>query len=295
MTKRLIGIIAGATSRDVRTAILQSRRMGFDGLLFDVNDLPELTQSGRREFRHLLAAQNQQLIGLSASSRPKGLAPGADIDHVLRELERGMETAAALGAPLLCLDAGPLPAPAREAKSKPKVTQDMAGLLVIPESKKPEPTEAAIQGDPAMESHVDSALFELGRRADRYSVTVAIRSDLSGFSALERAIRAAKCPWFGIDLDPVAILRDDFDIDEIFSRLGPLIRHVRARDAIKGHDKRTQPAIIGKGSTRWPELLQRLDEAGFPGPITIDPTELQDRPAAAVAGLNHVRNFSINS
>jgi len=297
MNKHLIGILAGALSRDTRTAVAQSRRMGFDGLLFDVTDLPELSQSGRREFRHVLAGSNEQLIGLAVSAGPTGFGPGADVDRALRDIERAMETAAGLSAPLICLDVGPLPAPKREAKPKPRVTSQMAGMLIIPEAaKKPEIVEPGVSpGDPAFESHVDGALIELGRRADRYRVTVALRSDLSGFPALERAILAAGCPWFGIDLDPVAMLGDEWDMDEIFSRMGSLVRHVRGRDAIKGQGGRTQPTIIGKGSVPWEDLLQRLDEAGYSGPVTIDPMELPDRAGAAIAGANHLRNFSINS
>src|SRR5206468_871975 len=102
--------------------------------------------------------------------------------------------------------------------------------------------------DPAFVSQVSAALQELGSRADRYGVTVAVRSELASFASLDEALTAARCPWFGVDLDPVAILRDDWSADEVFSRLGPLIRHVRARDATLGADRRTQPAAIGRGT-----------------------------------------------
>jgi len=67
-------------------------------------------------------------------------------------------------------------------------------------------------------------------------------------------------------------------------RLGPLIRHVRARDALVGSDRRTRPAPIGRGSTDWPALLAAIDAAGYAGWFGIDPTELPDRAAAAAAG-----------
>jgi sugar phosphate isomerase/epimerase len=138
-------------------------------------------------------------------------------------------------------------------------------------------------------AQVDAALAELGGRADRLGVTIAFRSDLASLAALERALSAAACPWFGIDLDPVALLRDEWTADEAFSRLGTLVRHVRGRDAVLGADRRTRPAVIGQGSTNWGELLADLDSAGYRGWITIDPLELPDRARAAGAGASYLR------
>src|SRR5205814_637421 len=103
-------------------------------------------------------------------------------------------------------------------------------------------------------SQEDAALHEIGKRSDRYGVTMAFRSDLASFAALERALKSASCPWFGVDLDPVAILRDAWGMDEIFSRLGSLLKHVRGRDALRGADRRTRPAPVGRGSVSWGEL-----------------------------------------
>jgi sugar phosphate isomerase/epimerase len=294
-----IGVVAAALSTDARQAPRIARQLGFDGLLFDAYgptlDLPDLSQSGRREFRHILAAENRQLIGLRADLGPKGLSPGVDVDRVLSQLTKAMEAAAGLQAPLLCTDLGPLPTPPASPKPAKKVTPDMAGLILLPTSVEAEPEPAAAgpttmsPADQALAAQVDAVLIELGIRADRFGVTLAFRSDLSPLAALERAIAKAACPWFGVDLDPVAILRDEWPIDELFSRLGPLIRHARARDATKGSGGRTSPAVIGQGSTNWDELLSNLDASGYHGLVTIDPMELADRVGAAVAGLNRLR------
>jgi sugar phosphate isomerase/epimerase len=132
-------------------------------------------------------------------------------------------------------------------------------------------------------------LGEAGARADRYGVMLAFRSDLSSFAAIHAALQRVRCPWFGIDLDPVAMLRDDWHPDEIFSRLGPLIRHVRGKDATKGSHRRTKPAPIGRGDTDWLQFLASLDAADYSGWITVDPVDLPDRAAAATSGLAHLR------
>ena len=190
-----------------------------------------------------------------------------------------------LGAPLVCLDIGPLPAAPRAAIAKPKVTPGMSGLILLPEStvSEPEPIEHSPPPDPAFLAQVTAAMDEIGHRADRYSVMFAFRSELASFAALKQAVLSVNCPWFGIDLDPVAILRDTWDMDEVFSQLGPLIRHVRGRDALVGADRRTKPATIGQGKADWPALLHNLDQSGYRGWITIDPIDLPNRHAAATA------------
>ncbi len=293
-----LGIAAAALSTDARQAPRLARQLGFDGLLFDAYSpslsLPDLSQSGRREFRHVLAAESRELVGLRADVGPKGLAPGVDVDRILSLLTKAMEAAAGLQAPLLCMDLGPLPIPPAEPKPVKKVTTDMAGLILLPnmvEEARPAPTAPVTMSpaDEALAAQVDAVLLEVGARADRFGVTVALRSDLSPLAALERAMQSAACPWFGVDLDPVAILRDEWPIDESFSRLGPLIRHVRGRDATRGAGGRTSPAVIGAGSTNWDELLSNLDGSDYQGWITIDPLELPDRTGAATAAIKLLR------
>jgi sugar phosphate isomerase/epimerase len=295
----MLAVTAITFSNDARLAATQARHAGFAGLLFDAYStalsLPDLSQTGRREFRHVLAAQQIELVGLDGQIGPKGFGPDADIDRLISRIDRAMEAAAGLAAPLLCLDLGPLPPPPRVAAKPKAIAPEQAGLILIPtmsakpaEPELPPPPPSA--AEVALANHVNDAMAELGRRADRYSVTVAFRSSLAGFAALHQAIAAARCPWFGIDLDPVAMLRDEMPSDEIFSMVGSLIRHVRIRDAIRGADRRTQPAVVGRGSVNWAEFLNQLDAAGYHGWRTVDPVEIADRVAAAKAARDVVSN-----
>ena len=296
---RKYAVVAAALTTDPREAPTIARTLGFDGLLFDAFsadlDIPSLSATGLREFRHVLSAQDRQLVGLRVDLGAKGFGPGADVDRLLSQFDRVLQSAAGLGSPLVCVEAGPLPDPPPESKPKPKVTPEQAGLILIPTlSAPPTPEETHAEQpppkiDPVFVAQVDGAMAELGRIADRYSAIVAFGSDLASFAAVDRALTAARCPWFGIDLDPVAILRDEWEIDEIFSRLGPLIRHVRARDAIRGADRRTKPATIGRGDTKWDHLLSNLDGAAYHGWITLDPTELTNRLNAATAGVKFLK------
>src|SRR3954470_19660589 len=294
-----ISVVASALTSDAREAPRLAREAGFRGVLFDAYssnlNLPDLSQSGRREFRRVVATQAQALVGLQADLGPKGLGPGADLDRLLAQLDVTLQTAVDLGAGMLCLDLGALPAPAEVSKPKPVVTPEQAGLIILPSSADAANTPApaaeptAPPPDPAFVGQVDTALAALGEIADRYRTTVAFHSSLAGFAAIERAVLAARCPWFGIDLDPVAILRDRWPSDEIFSRLGGLIRHVRARDAVLGADRRTKPIDIGRGNVNCPELFASLDGAGYAVWLTVDPADLPDRRRAAESGLARLR------
>lgn len=291
-----IAVVAAALSDDPRRGPRLARQLGFAGVQFPALsaalDLTTLSATGRCEFRQMLGAADVRLASLSGDLGPRGFGAGADVDRLLARLDKVLEAAKGLAAPLVCLDIGRLPPAPREVKPKPTVTAQMAGLLILPTPQEvavpeAEPSPAA-PVDTAFASQVEAALHELGRLADRYGVTIAFRSDLAAFSALAQALAKADCPWFGVDLDPATMLRDEWEADEVFSRLGDHIRHARGRDAVAGADRRTRPAVIGQGSTDWPELLARLDEAGYHGWLTIDPLELPDRPAATAGGRDWI-------
>lgn len=298
-----LGVVASALSPDPRVAPGLARSAGFQGLQFDARsnavDIAELSGTGRREFRHMLSSRGQELVGLRHDLGSKGLGPGADVDRELARLARVMDAATGLGSPLVCVDLGPLPEPVIEEPPKPKVSPEMAGMILLPgpgsvgtTSVKDVLRRRAMQPpDPAFVSQVDAALIELGRMADRTSTVIAFRSELSSLAALERALRAADCPWFGVDLDPAAVLADAWDLDEAFSRLGALVRHVRGRDAVGGTGARTKPAAVGRGDTSWAHLLSNLSGADYTGWITIDPVELPDRHAAAALAAEHLRSL----
>jgi sugar phosphate isomerase/epimerase len=291
-----IAVTAGALSTDPREAPVLARQLGFGGLLFDAFsptlDLTSLSATGRREFRHVIASAGVALVGLRADLGPKGFGLAADVDLLISKLDAVLESAVGLGAQVTCIDLGPLPAPAVVAKPKPKVNADLAGLIIVPTlAEEPQAIPESPPPDPALVSQINAAMFELGRRADRFNASIAFSSSLAGFAAVERALLAARCPWFGIDLDPIATLSDQWPLDEIMSRLGNLIRHVRGRDAVAGGEGRTKPAVIARGDVKWRELLNSLNAAGYHGWITVDPLELQDRRGAAVAGLKQLKAY----
>ncbi len=179
-----------------------ARQLKFSGVQFagysPSLDVPDLSASGRREFRNMVSGENVRLIGLTADLGPRGFGPGADVDRLLDRLDKLLEAAKGLAAPLLCVEVGPLPPPPPDDRPKPKVTPEMAGLLVLPDSSAftavpvPESTNLSrvpLAVDPAFAAQVDAALADLGQRADRYSVTVGSAATWRVSALSERALR----------------------------------------------------------------------------------------------------------
>ncbi|MBC7784962.1 MAG: sugar phosphate isomerase/epimerase [Burkholderiales bacterium] len=277
----------------------QARQAGFDGVQLDDASrsphLASLSSSGRREVRNLLHTYNLQLTGIRVDLGADGLGPTVDVDQALDRIDRTFAAAAELACPLVCIDLGRLPPAQRIVKPKPKVTAQMLGVLILPDpiqATEPDPEpHAPTTINPAITSHWQQAMGQLGEIADRYGAMLALSSALSSFAALSSLLKQIDCPWFGVDLDCSGILRDEWSMDEIFDTLGQQVRHVRARDAVKGEDRRTKPAIIGRGDVRWRDLLSHLDSAGYHGAVTIDSGELSDSQSGAVAGLKQLKVF----
>src|SRR5258706_14013829 len=89
-----IGIVSAAMSQDPREAVARSRQMGFAGGLFDAYSphlsLPELSQSGRREFRQEVSGHGQQLLGVRADLAGKGVSLSTDCHRSLARRGRGL-------------------------------------------------------------------------------------------------------------------------------------------------------------------------------------------------------------
>ena len=294
---RRFALTAAALSADLRIAAPAARRMGFGGLFLDAEKFLELSATGHREVRHVLSSNDQLLVGLRCDLGGRGFLAGADVDCQLSRLDRAMDAARKLAAPVVCVDLGPLPnpPPGPPAPPKPKPDPLAGGMLILPTAAEiaqlagPPPEEISLP-DPSDVDSVHAALAELAARSDRYGMPLAFSATLAPLAALHHVLASIDAPTFGVDLDPISLLEDRLTPPEAFDRLGPLVLHVRARDAIKGTAGRTRPAAVGSGDTDWPELLALLDDADYHGPVTLDPMQLPDRPAAAPRGLAHLRD-----
>lgn len=300
----LITAVASSLSPDLRQSALAARTLGLDGVLVDVADpgsaIVHLSDTGQREVRQIFASRNLVLAGLDVALPARAFRPESDIDQVLSFCRSALNACRGLGATVLCLDVGQLPVPpAPPAPKPPRISPEQAGLIIIPSPADIKPSEAPVQQlpqrQPEFEASTESAMRELCAHADRLGVVLALRSQLSSLESLAAILHRLDCPWFGVDLDPVGILKDDWLLDDVFDRLGTLIRHVRGRDAIGGTQRRTQPALIGRGDTNWPALLANLQAADYRGGICLDPRSTPDSAAAIRHALDYFKPYRQSS
>lgn len=287
-----LSVRAASLGDDLRDVLPVAQRMGFAGVQLEAVsstlDCLSLTGSGQREVRHLLSQFDQRLVALR-TQLPLGLA--GDLDKTLWHLTRAVQTGADLQAQMLCVDVGPVPPVPPTAAPRPTVSPKQAGMILLPgDMDFPMPAEPpANPAELAQWPAVEQAVAEIGKLADRYSLRLAFSSELSTLASLHRAVSLAQCPWIGIDLDPVAILRDRWDLPKVISEAGSLLLHVRGRDALKGSGGRTQSTAIGRGTTDWPHLAAMLDEGAFRGWISVDTLDLADRVAHARRAVEYLR------
>jgi sugar phosphate isomerase/epimerase len=282
-----IGIRAASLGEDLRQVAPLARTCGYRGLQLDMRlgtlNVSELSASGQREVRTIVARHELELVSLRVQLGAESLVSSAGLDRVIWLLQKAVNAAVGLGVKLLCVDVGRLPSAGEAMPPRKPIAPLQAGLIIIPGMQAfTEPKgDQEPPADAGQWAPVEAVLREAGTLADRASLVLAMSSELSSFASLKYAMEQTACPWFGVDLDAVSLLRDQWDAERVLDAVGPLVRHVRARDALKGNAGRTQPAAIGQGTTRWPELLSMLDAGGYAGWFTVDTVDLPDRLGAA--------------
>ncbi|HQY87584.1 MAG TPA: TIM barrel protein [Tepidisphaeraceae bacterium] len=286
-----LSILSNALGSDLRGIALSARKLGAAGVTLQLSAHPQLrdlSDTGRRDVARLFTQEALAIVGGSIELKPSGFGPKADVEQEIDRIDRAMQMVRQLSASLLLVDIGPLPPAPDEEVSKPAINSGMLGKLILPDPPKQKPP-MKVERDEAFETSLEVALREVGTRADRAGCMIAWRSSLGSFSSLARAIRQVDCPWFGVDLDPVAIVADGRDIDAIVSAVGSMIHHVRARDAVRGAGGRVEPVELGSGHVDWQHLIANLKSSDFRGWISIDPSGLANLSAASAAAFEKMR------
>lgn len=289
-----ISVLAHAFSNDLRTSLEAARRAGFGGVVLDpavFREIVEPSQSARREMIALLCRFEQPLVAIDVRLSPAGFSPEGDLERELDRMTRAMDIARGLQTALVLVDLGPLPPAPDEPAPAQKIDPGLLGRLILPETTAPKPAPIPVRRDPAFEASLDTALRELGARCDRAGCRLALRSSLGSFASLHHAMTSVDCPWFGVDLDPLLMLADEWSSDEIFSRLGKHLSHVRGRDGLKGAGNRVTSTTIGTGAVNWLELNAQLHDADYRGAITVDPIDFANRSAGAIEGLRTLHSL----
>ena len=234
-------------TRSLRVLLRQAAQAGARGLVLDAGgDLApdRLSESGRREMRHLLRTAEQNLVALCLPTR-RAFDTLDQLDDRLARADRAFALAFELGAPLALIRAGVVP----------------------PES------------EPDRREIFTNSLRELARRAEHRGVVLAIETGNEPAANLRAFLDALKVETLAASLDPASFLRIGIDPVVAARELGPWVAHAYLADS--AGTTRTARVVhpggrgFSPGVLDWEEYLGALEEIQYRGVLTVwpDPTE----------------------
>lgn len=229
-------------NRPVREQLYEAARLGARGVVVDATgDLApqRLSETGRRDLRHVLKTVELSLVGLSLPTR-RPFDTSDQLDDRIRRADAVFGMAFELGTSLVLARAGALP-PADDASRREAFT---------------------------------NALRELGGRAEHRGVRLALEIGSEPGKDLNSFLDALGSPSLAVSIDPAGALQASIDPVACVRELAAWVVHAYAGDAtstagVAGANPRgfEFPA----GALDWEEYLGALEEIGYRGFLTIWP------------------------
>jgi sugar phosphate isomerase/epimerase len=260
MNRLKIGVRLESLGLPLRRALQEAERLGVAGVQVDAaGDLApqNLSQTGRREFRHLLRAHNLELTALGCPLR-RGLDVAENLEARIDHVKRVMSLSFDLGPRITIVQAGRVP---------DKPDDPRAGLL-------------------------SEALRALGSHGDRTGTVLALETGLESGEVLRDFLNGFDTGGLGVNLDPANLVINGFDPYESARALQGKVAHCHAKDARQaGANRAAREVPLGHGDIDWMRFLSVLEEIEYRGWLTVE-REGGDRGLADVeAGVVFLRRF----
>lgn len=253
MARLKLGVVLESLGKPLRNALPLIGQLGLHGIQFDaVGDFhpDKLTQTGRREVRHLVTAQQLEIAALYCPLR-YGLDVPEHHEGRSQLVKKVMQLAYDLGPRIAIVSAGEVPA---DEKSE-------AYALMR------------------------NSLSDLGRYGDRIGVRLALEAGFEPPEALKKILDSLNTAGLAVNIDPAIAVLQRRNPGQMVREFSSLVAHVNARDARAGRaDRAGNEAPLGAGHVEWTEFLSALEEVGYRGWLTIKrgptPDPLVDLKAA---------------
>jgi sugar phosphate isomerase/epimerase len=228
--------------RPVRDQLYEAARLGARGVVLDAaGDLAphRLSETGRRELRHVLRTVELSLVALSMPTR-RAFDTTEQLDDRIRRADAAFGMAYELGTKLVLARAGALPPP-DDARRRETFT---------------------------------NALRALGGRAEHRGVRMALETGSDPAAELNSFLESLSLPGLAVSIDPASGLAASIDPVGCVRGLGTWVVHAYAGDAT-GSAGRAGPNPRGfgfpPGALDWEAYLGALEEIGYTGFLTIWP------------------------
>jgi L-ribulose-5-phosphate 3-epimerase len=260
MDRVKIGVRLESFGLPLRRALQEAERLGIGGVQVDaVGDLSPkaLSQTGRRQFLHLLRAHNVELTALGCPLR-HGLDTLENQEGRLDHVRKVMSLSFDLGPRIAIVQAGRVPA---EDDVSPRATL------------------------------MTEALTVLGQHGDRSGAVLALETGLESGAALRKYLDRFDAGGLGVNLDPANLLMHDFNPYESAHALQGKVVHCHAKDARKsGASRSAQEVPLGAGDIDWMQFLGELEEIEYRGWLVVE-RESGGGPQEMAAAVGFLRRI----
>jgi L-ribulose-5-phosphate 3-epimerase len=260
MNRPKIGVRLESLGLPLRKALEAASRMAVAGVQVDaVGDLDprSLSQTGRREFRHVLKSYNLELAALGCPLRRALDVPDGQDERIDR-LRLALTLSFDLG---------------------PRIVVAEVGRILEEED---DPRYIALH----------EALLTLGRHGDRVGAVLALETGLESGATLRKFLDSFDSGGLGANLDPANLMTHGFNPYDAARVLRDKIVYTHAKDAREsGASRQVQEVPLGHGDIDWLAYLGVLEECDYRGYLTIEREGGTDRLADVAAGVQFLRRF----
>jgi L-ribulose-5-phosphate 3-epimerase len=260
MAKIKIGVSLEALQLPLRRALQEAERLGVGGAEVEaVGELApnQLTQTGRREFRHLLRSHSLEVTALRCPLR-RGLSVAENQEARIEHVKNVMTLSFDLGPRVTIVQAGKVPE---------KPDEPGAGLMT-------------------------EAVQALAAHGDRTGATLALETGLESGEVLRRFLERFDTGSLGANFDPANLLLNGFAPLEDARALAGKVVHAHARDARRsGTSRAAQEVPVGHGDIDWMALAGVLEEIDYRGWMTVQRETGSNRRADVAVGVAFLRRI----
>lgn len=252
-----IGLRLESLGLPFRPALDEAQRLGVDAVQLDaVGDLAPnaLSQTGRRELRHLLSARGLEFCAVGCPLR-RGLDVAENQEGRIDRIKNVMSLSFDLGARVVIVQAGAVPAEGQE-------------------------------------SLMTEALRSLAAHGDRTGTAMALETGLESGEVLAAYLARFDTGSLGVNFDPANLMMHGFDPFASARALSGKIFHVHAKDARQSSASRSaQEVPLGHGDLDWLQMLGVLEEVEYRGWLTVERESGENRRSDIQAAVAFLRRL----
>jgi L-ribulose-5-phosphate 3-epimerase len=260
MSRLKIGIRLESLGLPLRGALAEAARLGVSGVQVDATGAlapNALSETGRREFRHLLRSHNLELTALGCPLR-RGLDSAENQQPRIEHVQKMLSLSFDLGPRIVIVQAGAVCEDPKDAR-----------MELLRES-----------------------LQAVTQYGDRVGSTLALETGLEDGQVLAAFLNRFDTGSLGVNLDPANLLLHGFDPYSSVQALGRRIVHTHAKDARQASASRAaQEVPLGHGDIDWMKYLAVLEEVEYRGWLTIERETGDNRLADAASGVSFLRRL----